>query len=316
MKNIEQYLNECARQYYQGNPVITDEVFDRLADSIGFSSVGARQHEHIQKHYFQLYSLQKFYTDEGKKNPLEGYKDVSVSPKIDGAAISILYINGVLTRVLTRGDGKEGTDITNKFIGSTLIPQKLHHEGVIQIIGEVAAPSHIPNARNYAAGALNLKDASDFAGRAITFFAYGIQPYVNDTYEEDMLLLKRLGFNTVKDNEIDQVYPCDGIVFRINSNSTFESLGYTSTHPYGAYARKERSAGATTTLLDVIWQVGKSGRVTPVAILDPVMLGDAQVSRATLNNPGFIEALDLQIGDQVHIIRAGEIIPEITHKVE
>lgn len=316
MKNIEQYLNECARQYYQGNPVITDEVFDRLADSIGFSSVGARQHEHIQKHYFPMYSLQKFYVDEGKQNPLEGYKDISVSPKIDGAAISILYIDGVLTRVLTRGDGKEGTDVTAKFIGSTLIPQKLPHEGVIQITGEVAAPSHIPNARNYAAGALNLKDASDFAGRALTFFAYGVQPTPTSTYEEDMQLLKRIGFNTIKDAEIDQVYPCDGIVFRINSNSTFESLGYTSSHPHGAYARKERPTGVITTLLDVVWQVGKSGRVTPVAILAPIMLGDAQVSRATLNNPGFIESLDIQIGDLVHVIRSGEIIPTITHKVE
>jgi DNA ligase (NAD+) len=316
MKNIEQYLTECARQYYQGNPIITDEVFDRLADSIGFSQVGARQHEHIQKHYFPLYSLEKFYVDEGKQNPLVDEKDISVSPKIDGAAISILYINGALTRVLTRGDGKEGTDITDKFIGSKLIPQKLHHEGVIQIIGEIAAPSHIPNARNYAAGALNLKDASDFAGRALTFFAYGIQPYVNKTYEEDMSLIKRMGFNTIKDGEIDQVYPCDGIVFRVNSNSRFAELGYTSQWPNGAYARKERPLGVITTLLDVVWQVGKSGRVTPVAILAPIMLGDAQVSRATLNNPGFIESLDIQIGDQVHVIRSGEIIPTITHKVE
>ena len=316
MKNIEQYLNECARQYYQGNPVISDEVFDQLADSIGYSKVGARQHEHIQKHYFPLYSLQKFYTDEGKQNPLANEKDISYSPKIDGAAISILYIAGTLARVLTRGDGKEGTDVTEKFKNSSLIPQTLRHDGILQIIGEIAAPKHIANARNYAAGALNLKDASDFAGRALTFFAYGIQPYVNDTYEEDMLLLKRMGFNTIKDAEIDQVYPCDGIVFRVNSNSRFTELGYTSQFPRGAYARKERPDGAITTLIDVIWQVGKSGRVTPVAILEPVMLGDAQVSRATLNNPGFIEMLDLQLGDQVHVIRSGEIIPTITHKVE
>lgn len=316
MKTIEQYLTECARQYYQGNPLISDDTFDRLAESVGFSQVGARQHEHIQKHYYPLYSLQKFYTDEGKQNPLEGEKDVTYSPKIDGAAISILYIAGALARVLTRGDGKEGTDVTDKFINSKLIPQTLRHDGILQIIGEIAAPKHIANARNYASGALNLKDASDFAGRALTFFAYGVQPYPTDTYEEDMKLLKRMGFNTIKDNEIDQVYPCDGIVFRVNSNATFQSLGYTSVFPHGAYARKERSAGVTTTLLDVIWQVGKSGRVTPVAILAPIMLGDAQVSRATLNNPGFIESLDIQIGDQVHVIRSGEIIPTITHKVE
>lgn len=316
MKNIEQYLNECARQYYQGNPVISDEVFDQLAESIGYSKVGARQHEHIQKHYFPLYSLQKFYTDEGKQNPLASEKDVSYSPKIDGAAISVLYIAGALARVLTRGDGKEGTNVTEKFKSSNLLPQTLRHDGVLQVIGEIAAPKHIPNARNYAAGALNLKDASDFAGRAITFFAYGIQPYVNETYEEDMLLLKRLGFNTIKDAEIDQVYPCDGIVYRINSNRRAEELGYGSLWPLFAYARKERGISVETQLIDVEWSTGKSGRVTPIAILKPVYIGDKLVSRATLNNPGFIEALDIQIGDTIAVTMGGEIIPKILHKVD
>jgi len=316
MKNIFQYLNECARQYYQGNPLISDEVFDRLAESVDYKNVGSIQHEHIQKHYFPMYSLQKYYEDDKKANPLKDEKDISYSHKLDGAAISILYIDGQLTRVLTRGDGKEGTDITNKFIGSKLIPQDLHHTGIIQITGEIAAPKHVPNARNYAAGALNLKDITEFNTRAVEFFAYGIQPFQNETFEEDMELLTRVGFNTIKLAELDKIYPTDGIVFRVNSNKRFEELGYTSNHPRGAYARKSRPDGAETKILDVVWQVGKSGKVTPVAILDPVMLGDALVSRATLNNPGFIEELDIQIGDTVHVIRAGEIIPCITHKVE
>ncbi len=315
MKNIEQYLNECARQYYQGNSIISDEVFDRLADSIDFKSVGAKQHEHLQKHYYQMYSLQKFYEDEGKEEPLTG-EDKSISPKIDGAAVSHLYIDGVYTRTLTRGDGKEGTDITSKFLGSKLIPQKLHHSGILQITGEVAAPSHVPNSRNYAAGALNLKDPTEFATRAVEFFAYGVQPSHNKTYEEDMLMLKRMGFNTIKDIGIENVYPTDGIVFRVNSNNRFDELGYTASHPKGAYARKERSKGAETKLLDVSWETSRTGRITPVAILEPVMLGDALVSRATLNNIAFIEQLDIQIGDTVHIIRAGDIIPCITHKIE
>jgi len=316
VKNITQYLNECARQYYTGNPIISDEVFDRLAESVGYSNVGARQHENIQKHYYPLYSLAKYYEDEGKANPLSTERDVSFSAKLDGAAISILYIDGELTRVLTRGDGKEGTDVTDKFIGSKLIPQQLHHTGVLQITGEVAAPKHIPNARNYAAGALNLKDKNEFQTRAIEFFAYGMQPTQYETFEEDMNLLERLGFNTIKTPELDKIYPTDGLVFRVNSNARFEELGFTAKHPRGAYAKKSRPAGAETTILGVEWQVGKSGKVTPVALLQPVLLGDATVSRATLNNPGFIEELGIQIGDTVHIIRAGEIIPCITHKVE
>ena len=136
MKNLQQYLNECARHYYNGTPIITDEVFDRLAESVDYKNIGAKQHENVQKHYFPMFSLQKFYEDEGKNSPLSDENDISYSVKLDGAAISLLYIDGELSRVLTRGDGKEGTDITDKFIGGKLVPQKLHHEGIVQIIGE------------------------------------------------------------------------------------------------------------------------------------------------------------------------------------
>ena len=316
MATLHEYLTECARHYYQGNPVISDEVFDRLAESCGFNSVGARQHEHIEKHYFPMFSLQKFYEDDGKVNPLSGESDVSFSVKLDGAALSLLYVNGKLARALTRGDGKEGTNVTDKFVQSKLVPNEIRHEGVLQITGELCAPSHVPNARNYAAGALNLKSVDEFRTRAVEFLAYGMQPYYSDTFEEDMKFLKRVGFNTIKDRDLDKIYPTDGIVFRVNSNARFEFLGWTSSHPKGAYARKERSKGVVTKLLDVVWQTGKSGRVTPVAILEPCVLGDATVSRATLNNPGFIEELGIQLGDMVHVIRAGEIIPCVTHRVE
>jgi len=317
MNKIEEFLNEASRHYYNGSPIISDEVFDTLADSIGYNKVGSKQHEDTEKHLHQMYSLQKFYEDEDMKNPLEGYTDLVKSLKLDGAAIDILYLDGKLARVLTRGDGIEGKVVTDKFIGSTLIPQTIPESKPFQITGELAAPKHIENARNYAAGSLTLKDLNEFKTRAVEFFAYGMQPSINTTYEQDMKTLKRWGFNIVMgEYELDKVYPCDGLVFRINNNELFDSMGYTAKFPKGAYARKTRPEGVVTTLIDVVWQVGKSGKVTPVAILEPVLLGDATVSRATLNNPGFIEMLDLQIGDQVHVVRAGEIIPCITHKVE
>jgi DNA ligase (NAD+) len=102
---------------------------------------------------------------------------------------------------------------------------------------------------------------------------------------------------------------------RINSNSLFEKLGYTSKHPKGAYAIKKRGEAVETEILSVDWQVGKSGKVTPVANLAPIMIGDAEVSRATLNNQAFIENLGICIGDTVGVIRAGEIIPQIVYKV-
>jgi len=131
-----------------------------------------------------------------------------------------------------------------------------------------------------------------------------------------MKTLSKLDFSTIQDPDLDKIYPTDGVVFRCDSNLDFENFGYTSKHPRGAYARKQRPAHVETTLLNVEWQVGKTGKVTPVAILEPVMIGDALVSRATLNNPGFIEALGLELGDRVAVIRAGEIIPCVLHKVE
>ena len=187
---------------------------------------------------------------------------------------------------------------------------------VLQITGEVVAPLNIENARNYAAGALNLKSVEEFKARVLSFYAYGVFPYVTELYSKDMAYLERLGFNTVKAPELLAAFPSDGMVYRVNNNKLFESMGYTAEYPKGAYALKIRGQHVETTLLGVEWQVGKSGKVTPVALLDPVYIGDALVSRATLNNPGFIEALDLNIGDKVAIIRAGEIIPCVLHKVD
>lgn len=316
MNKITEYLNTTARHYYNGTPIISDEQFDALADSVGYSSVGAKQHENVEKHYVPMYSLQKYYADEKKESPLLAERDVTMSVKLDGAALSHLYIDGEYVRTLTRGDGTEGKVVTAKFAATNLIPKKILAMGVVQITGELCAPKHVENSRNYAAGALNLGSVDEFRTRSVEFFAYGVYPYQNSKFDEDMKTLKQWGFNTVQDKNLELIFPTDGIVFRVNSNIRFEDLGFTSKHPRGAYAKKERGECVETILLGVEWQVGKSGKVTPVAILEPVLVGDAMVSRATLNNGGYIRALDLRIGDIVAVRRAGEIIPQIVHKVE
>lgn len=316
MNKLEQFLNVASRAYYAGSPIISDEQFDQLADSIGYNTVGAKQHGNVEKHVYQMYSLQKYYEDEDQKRPLEGIRDTTCTAKLDGAAISLLYVDGHLVRALTRGDGVEGQLITDKMLATKLVPHEIPLKGVYQITGEIVAPKTQENARNYAAGALNLKSSEEFKTRAVSFFAYGVQPSLTSTFNQDMDELKSYGFSVITEPDLDKIYPCDGVVFRVNNNKSFYDLGYTAKHPRGAYARKERSAHVETKLLDVEWQVGKSGKVTPVAILDPVYIGDALVSRATLNNPGFIEALDLRIGDTVAVIRSGEIIPCILHKVD
>lgn len=315
MNKIKQYLDSASAAYYAGSPFITDEQFDRLAHSVGYNAVGAKQNAKTEKHLYQMYSLQKYYEDEGTQ-PLQGIRSIATSVKLDGAAISLLYVDGHLVRGLTRGDGVEGQLITDKLLATNIVPHYIDIPGVAQITGEIVAPINIENSRNYAAGSLNLKDVNEFKTRALSFFAYGIQPSLCDTFNKDLEALKRAGFGVINEPDLDKIFPCDGVVFRVNDNAQFYEMGYTAKHPRGAYARKERGTHVETKLLSVEWQVGKSGKVTPVAILEPVYIGDALVSRATLNNPGFIEMLDLQIGDTVAVIRSGEIIPCILHKVD
>ena len=316
MNKITQFLDSASKAYYAGSPIISDEQFDRLADSVGYNKVGARQHGNVEQHLYRMYSLQKFYEDEDQKRPLEGIRDIVTSAKLDGAAISLVYAGGNLVRALTRGDGVEGQVITDKLLATNIVPHTIPVQDVVQVTGEIVAPINIENARNYAAGALNLKDLSEFRQRALSFFVYNLNPSNNKTYREDLAQMQSWGFSVITEENLDKIFPCDGLVFRVNDNKLFHELGYTAKHPRGAYAKKERAAHVETTLLDVEWQVGKSGKVTPVAILEPVYIGDALVSRATLNNPGFIEMLDLQIGDRVAVIRSGEIIPCILHKVD
>lgn len=319
MTGLTHFLDRASKAYYDGSPILSDSQFDQLAESCNYSAVGAPASGKVQKHFKQLYSLQKFYEDEGQRRPLEGIGDVSSSIKLDGAAISLLYVGGHLVRALTRGDGVEGQDITDKILATKLVPHTLPDwftHPAFQVTGEIVAPINIPNARNYAAGALNLKSTSEFAERALSFLAYGVFPYITNTHNDDMRALQAMGFGTCKELHLEKIFPSDGMVFRANQNSLFDEMGYTAKHPKGAYALKIRAEHVETKLLDVEWQVGKSGKVTPVAILKPVLIEDALVSRATLNNPGFIEALGIEIGDTVAIIRAGSIIPCITHKVE
>lgn len=311
---MKEFLDKAAAAYYAGTPIIEDAQFDKLAEIHQYNEVGAKVQGKKNKHLYQLYSLDKWYEGEGEE-PLQQYETVE-TPKLDGAALALVYVEGRLVMATTRGDGIEGQDVTDKFIGSNLVPQNIEFVGVHQITGELVAPSSIENSRNYAAGALNLKDLNEFKTRNVHFVAYGLFPLEDSYFSDDMAELEDQGFITVcTDSPFLFSFPTDGFVMRINKNKAFESLGYTAKAPRGAYAIKTRGEAVETVLLDVVWQVGKSGKVTPVAILEPVMVGDAEVSRATLNNQAYIQALELQIGDTVGIIRAGEIIPQVLYKV-
>ena len=319
--------------YYMGEPSMSDAEFDSLAKMANYKDVGFESTQNRISHLFRMYSLQKVFENEhANKNPLADYKGKLVwTPKLDGAAVSLTYFRGTLIKAVTRGDGRKGIDITNNMEhlvprdyiiptnGVQEILKQMHLDPFTdvpytQITGEVVAPKHIKNARNYAAGALNLKDYGEFIMREIEFIAYDIQPKNELLWSEEMANLKKVHFRTILDSEYHE-YPTDGMVCRIDNQLDYEDRGYTSHHPRGAYALKRIQKGVHTNLIDVIWQVGKSGVVSPVGILDPVEIDGAMVSKATLHNIKYIESLNLAIGCRVEVIRSGEIIPRIVRRV-
>jgi len=309
---MKDFIEKAACAYYSGYPIISDEEFDAIVAKYNYNAVGHQVTDGVP-HMFRMYSLQKVFNLDDIPTPNAKYIR---TPKLDGAAVSLLYVNGHFALGLTRGDGNLGRDITTKL--EELVPSMIPMKGEVQITGEVVCPSSVPNARNVASGSLNLKDIHEFRARArdLVFVAYDMQfekDYSN--YIDAMDALAHEGFNVVTTFDHSN-YPTDGWVYRINDQKSFQKMGYTAHHPRGAFALKEQKEGVHTELLDVVWQVGKSGVVSPVAILDPVEVEGAIVSRATLHNIEYIRSLELEIGCTVEVIRSGEIIPRILGRVD
>ena len=308
---MQHFLEKASIMYYSGTPILSDAEFDALVRLYNYDTVGHTVTDGIP-HLYKMYSLQKVFD----LNAIESSTSPMVrTPKLDGAAVSLQYVNGHLAQALTRGDGNLGRDITLKL--EEIVPNVISIKGTIQITGEVVAPDTIPNARNFAAGSLNLKDMNEFRARSsyLRFVAYDIQGVEYERLSSAMDHLARNGFEVITHFD-SSGYPTDGEVFRVDNYDAFYKLGYTAHHPRGAFALKEQKDGVITELLDVVWQVGKSGVVSPVAILRPVEVGDALVSRATLHNIEYIRSLDLEIGCSVEVIRSGEIIPRIVRRVD
>lgn len=294
---------------------MTDTEWDALYD--GLEEIGYTPDSGVP-HKYQMYSLQKTFDNEELENWLRVKHEgqlVTCTPKLDGAAVSIMYRDGNLSSALTRGNGKIGLEILNKI--QYLVPTKINYLKEIQIDGEVVAPTSIPNARNYSAGSLNLKDPLEFKARCneLRFVAYDMRPYFIESWVDVLQMVESFGISTVYSIDAS-LYPQDGRVFRLDDTKYWSEQGFTAHHPRGSLAFKEQKDGVITTLKDVEWQTGKSGVVTPVAILEPVMIGDALVQRATLHNMAHIEQLGLEIGCKVEVIRSGEIIPRIVRRVE
>ena len=310
-ESMKDFFEKCEAAYFSGYPIVSDEEYDALVKRWNRESVGYTVTDGVP-HLYKMYSLQKYFQLSDAPDTTE----YICTPKLDGAAVSLLYVNGHFALGLTRGDGNLGRDITIKL--EELVPAMIPMKGNVQITGEVVLPSFVPNARNAAAGLLNVKDIKEFRERSrdLVFVAYDLQ-YEGDysDYKAAMFALAHEGFNVVTDFDATN-YPTDGLVYRLRDQRAFQKMGHTAHHPRGSFALKEQKEGKITELLDVVWQVGKSGIVSPVAILDPVEVEGALVGRATLHNIEYIRSLELEIGCPVEVIRSGDIIPRIVRRVD
>ena len=278
-------------------------------------------------------TLEKFLTN------LPANTNFLVDSKIDGASLSLEYVNGELTVAATRGDGEEGDNITANALNVIGVLPYLPEKVSCSIRGEVIIPldkyelikDQFANPRNAAAGALRSKRPQDALDRHLCFVAYDL---VSDdanitTAREALDKLDNLGFITQADLStfcsgilevgaaVDNIltnkdafsYETDGVVVKANEYSVRKALGFRSKSPRWAVAYKVAGNTATTILRDVTWQVGKSGINAPVGELEPVQLSGTLISRVTLHNLSIIRQHNLKIGDLVIITRAGEVIP-------
>ncbi len=281
--------------------------------------------------------------------------DYVVEVKLDGLAVELIYRDGKLDRALTRGDGFTGEDVTAQVYTIASVPLALRRpvEGVLEVRGEVFMDKEgfaglnrqrrlngeqlFANPRNAAAGSLRQLNPKITAGRSLRFFAYGVSTTGNFNGNGQYALLaylKTLGlpvneltrlctsiddviasYHELQASRAELPYDIDGVVVKVDSFALQERLGNKARAPRWAVACKFPATQATTRLIEISYQVGRTGAITPVAILEPVHVGGALVSRATLHNQEEVDRKDLRIGDTVLIQRAGDVIPEVVKPV-
>ena len=295
---------------------------------------------------YSLEEVEAFYDKINKE--VGGFAMFTTELKLDGFSINIYYENGKLQYATTRGDGFEGEDVTENVKTIPTIPLAIELDEPIEVRGEIFLPRSeferinserelkgeklFANPRNAAAGTIKLKDTEKVRTRKLDYRVYSVGLFENENVktQQDLLeILDKQNFNIVEcklvesieeianqcdrwertRNELD--YEIDGLVIKVNDFQLQQRFGFTSKSPKWAIAYKFKAEEVQTQVLDVDFQVGRTGAVTPVARLKPVFICGSMVSNATLHNEDEIKRLDLRIGDLVTIIKSGEIIPKI-----
>jgi DNA ligase (NAD+) len=274
----------------------------------------------------------------------------TTEPKIDGLAISLTYVDGTLTRGATRGDGQVGEDVTQNLRTIGAIPLRIDDAPpMVEVRGEVYLPiaafkalnerraeageAAFANPRNAAAGSIRQLDQSVAAKRPLSIWCYGLgaAPGLDPaTHHDEVEWLAERGFkvnpDTARHEGIDAVvercrwweerreqldYEIDGVVVKVDERGLWRELGIVGREPRWAIAWKFAPTTATTKLLDVVWNVGRTGHLVPFAMLDPVHVGGVTVSTATLHNEEDLARKGVRVGDEVVVMRAGDVIPQV-----
>ena len=273
--------------------------------------------------------------------------------KLDGLSISLIYENGVLVQAVTRGDGQVGEDVTENIMEIRTIPKKLKKNVSLEVRGEIILPISsfnrinqereddgedvFANPRNAASGTIRQLDKTIVAERGLDCYLYYLvnaENYGINNHLESIEYIEKLGFKTTKifekytdfkelEKSIDKWhndrkkldYETDGLVIKVNNFALYETLGYTTKSPRWAIAYKFPAEQVKTKLLDVTFQVGRTGVITPVAELEAVNLSGSVVKRASLHNFDEIHRKDIKIGDNVIVEKAAEIIPQVVNVV-
>ncbi len=351
--SLKRELIDLEEQYPE---FITPDSPTQRVGSILSGKFNKIQHKTPKKSLSDVFSeeeIEKWY--ERIKKIIQSKQEFVCELKIDGLNISIQYEKGELKKAITRGDGKVGEDVTHSIRTIESIPLKLNQEINLEVSGEVFMPKKsfeilneyqknnnkplFANPRNAAAGSIRQLDPSIAANRKLDAFFYHIdQGNINNyakTQEEVLKILPEFGLKVCpyykKLHSIEDVikfckdwiekkdslpYQIDGVVIKVNDMDQRKILGYTAKSPRYAVAYKFPAERASSQILDIIFQIGRTGAITPVAVLKPVFIAGSTVSRATLHNEDEIKKKDILVGDTVIIQKAGDIIPEVVEVIK
>jgi DNA ligase (NAD+) len=298
------------------------------------------------------YSAEELRDFDRRVRELSGHEriDYVAELKLDGLSLAARYEGGSLIQAITRGDGTVGEEVTANARTIRALPLRIAHQGPVEVRGEIVMPleafrrlnaereaaelARFANPRNAAAGGVRVLDPAVTAARRLTFFAYALFPPQQEHWKT-LEWLDGEGFKVNKNRRlchgVEQVigfcddweekrrtlpYETDGIVAKVNSLALQREVGFTAKAPRWAIAYKYAARAAVTQLLDIGVNVGRTGTLTPVAILEPVALGGVTVSRSTLHNEDEVRRLGVRAGDLVQVERGGDVIPKIVRVVE